>query len=366
MSTKRAIPLQRENEGLEEEFRAATRTNATAQAGIAIAVLLVMCYVAKLVLVTLIVSIFLAFMLEPIVIGLGHLRFPRPAGSFIAVLLLLAVAYFVSSWSYDRAVSFADDLPNYATQIRSALSHVRQKTSRLEQAKDKIIQSEPSGKSSAVPVKVLDGGSPLTRQIGAASTVAFALAFVPFLVYFMLTWHQHARQKTVKLFGSEHRASAHSALGEISSMMRTFIAGNFILGIFLSVCSMIVFAILHLPYFYFLGFISGFLSLIPYLGVILAIAAPALVGLGRLSSSGVLTVVIVVLALHIIAMNVLYPKLIGSRAQLNPLVVIIGLLVWGWMWGAMGLVLAIPIVAAIKIICDHVERLHTVGEWMGE
>lgn len=65
-------------------------------------------------------------------------------------------------------------------------------------------------------------------------------------------------------------------------------------------------------------------------------------------------------------MNVLYPKLIGSMAQLNPLVVVIALLVWGWMWGAMGLILAIPIAATIKIICDNVERLHSVGEWMGE
>src|SRR5205823_5435270 len=115
-------------------------------------------------------------------------------------------------------------------KIRSALSHLRQQTNRLEQTRDKIIKPEPSDKNSAVPVKVEDGG-PLMRQIGAVRAVAFTLAFVPFLVYFMLTWHPHARTRTVKLFRPEHRAAAHSALGEISSMMRTFIAGNFTLGI---------------------------------------------------------------------------------------------------------------------------------------
>jgi predicted PurR-regulated permease PerM len=134
MSTKRAIPLQPENAGLEEEFKAAARTNATAQAGIAIAVLLAICYVAKLVLVTLIVSVLIAFMLEPIVIGLGRLRLPRPAGSFIAVLLALAVAYAVSYWSYDRAASFSEELPNYATKIRSALSYLPTMTASANRA----------------------------------------------------------------------------------------------------------------------------------------------------------------------------------------------------------------------------------------
>jgi predicted PurR-regulated permease PerM len=182
----------------------------------------------------------------------------------------------------------------------------------------------------------------------------------------MLNWHRHARRKTVKLFSEENRATAHAALGEISSMMRTFIAGNFVIGVCLSLASMLLFAVLKLPYFYFLGFISGFLSMVPYLGVILAIVTPLIVGMGTLSSSGMLAIVVVLIVLHLLGMNVLYPKFIGSRAQLNPLVVTIALLVWGWMWGAIGLILAIPIASAVKIICDHVDRLHPVGEWMGE
>jgi predicted PurR-regulated permease PerM len=73
-----------------------------------------------------------------------------------------------------------------------------------------------------------------------------------------------------------------------------------------------------------------------------------------------------VLGLHLLAMNVLYPKILGSRLQLNPLVVTISLLLWGFIWGAMGLILAVPIMAAIKIICDHVNSLRPIGEWMGE
>ena len=80
----------------------------------------------------------------------------------------------------------------------------------------------------------------------------------------------------------------------------------------------------------------------------------------------ILTIVVVVLGLHLIALNVLYPKFLGNRLQLNPLAVTMALLVWAWLWGAAGLLLAVPITAAMKIIFDHVESLKPYGLWLGE
>ena len=77
-------------------------------------------------------------------------------------------------------------------------------------------------------------------------------------------------------------------------------------------------------------------------------------------------VVFAVLGTHLLAMNVLYPKLLGSRLRLNPLAVTITLLFWGWIWGAIGLVLAIPITGAIKIVFDHVESMKPYADWLGE
>jgi predicted PurR-regulated permease PerM len=128
----------------------------------------------------------------------------------------------------------------------------------------------------------------------------------------------------------------------------------------------VVFGILHLPFFYFVGFMSGFLSLIPYLGVLLAMAPPIFVGLGHMNAGDALAIVVTVVGLHLIALNVLYPKFLGNRLQLNPLAVTLALLVWGWLWGALGLLLAIPITAAMKIVFDHVESLKPYGVWLGE
>jgi predicted PurR-regulated permease PerM len=182
----------------------------------------------------------------------------------------------------------------------------------------------------------------------------------------MLTWQGHVRSATVMLFRMEHRNTAYATLGQISAMIRSFIVGNVVIGAFMAVLSVLFFGLMGLPYFYFVGIISGFLSLVPYLGVVLALLPPLLSAMGVASGAKVAAIVGVVLVLHLFALNVLYPKILGRRLQLNPLVVTIALLTWGWIWGAMGLILAVPIVGAIKIIFDHVDSLRPYGAWMGE
>jgi len=347
----------------EAVWAASFKWSAIAQAVIATGVILAICYFAKPVWVTLMISALIAFMLEPLVLLLTRYRTPRALASLLALLFLFGVIYAVGYFSYSRVTAFVNEVPHYASRIRSTFARFERQTKQLEQTREKMM---PKDEQTAVPVKVKDTSSLFVQAFGAAKEAAMTLGFIPFIVYFMLTWHQQGWLKTVRLFPPEDRDQVRDAMAAISAMMRTFIVGNFAIGIILSVASMIVFAFVGLPYFYFLGFISGFLSLVPYLGAILAVAVPLAAGLGVLNTTEMLVIVIAVTGLHVIGLNVLYPKIIGSRLELNPLVVIAGLLVWGWMWGAMGLILAIPMMAAVKIICDHVGSLQPIGEWMGD
>jgi predicted PurR-regulated permease PerM len=227
----------------------------------------------------------------------------------------------------------------------------------------------PDGPEDAKTVTVKQSSSwtdMVSRNASSVSELVPALTFIPFLVFFMLSWQDHVRSQTVMLFSMENRNSAYVMLGLIARMIRSFILGNFIIGVFLSVCSIAIFGMIGLPYFYFLGVISGFLSLIPYLGVMLALVPPLVADLGHLTTGIAFLVICAIIGLHLIAMNVLYPKILGKRLQLNPLAVTLALLFWGWLWGAMGLILAVPITGAAKIICDHIERLRPYGAWLGE
>jgi predicted PurR-regulated permease PerM len=134
----------------------------------------------------------------------------------------------------------------------------------------------------------------------------------------------------------------------------------------MSVLSVAIFWVLNIPFFYFIGFISGFLSLIPFMGVLLAVVPPLAVGVGQISSADAFVIVSFLVLLHVFALNVLYPKILGKRLQLNPLALTISLLFWGWMWGGIGLVLAIPITGTMKIIFDNVESMKPYAAWLGE
>jgi predicted PurR-regulated permease PerM len=328
---------------------------------IAIGVVLTLCYVAELVLVVLLVSMLLAFILAPIVDFLGRFRLPRGFSSLIAVLILLSLLYGITYASYNEAASFVQVLPKYSERVRANVMTFRERAELLNplrpSTQDKnIVQVQPSS-----PVTEL-----VTRGFGSLSQALFALTFAPFLIYFMLSWQQHARSATVMLFRMEHRHTAYITLGLISRMIRSFMVGNLLIGLFMATVSIAIFGALHLPFFLIVGAISGFLSLVPYLGIVLALAPPLMVGLGVFESQDLIALSLAVVALHFFALNVLYPKFLGNRMQLNPLAVTMALLFWGWLWGGMGLILAIPITAAAKIVFDHIESLKPWGDWLGE
>jgi predicted PurR-regulated permease PerM len=284
--------------------------------------------------------------------------------ALISVVMLLALLYGVTAASYNRALIFADNLPQYSQKIRSILQPFQKDAERLEKTSEAV--GEPDAPN-VMPVRQVQSWSEvLTHGAGTLTDIVLAASFIPFLAYFLLTWQSHARSATVMLFPLEHRHTAFVTLGLIGKMLQSFIVGNLLIGLLISTVSVAIFWLLNVPFFYFVGFLSGFLSLVPYLGIVLAMVPPILIGLGQLDAGNLVIVVFCVVGLHLFALNVLYPKLLGSRLKINPLAVTIALLFWGAVWGAVGLVLAIPITGAIKIVFDHVESMKPYAIWLGE
>lgn len=336
------------------------------QTVVAVAVVGTVLYFTKLVMVTLLVAILLAFILEPLVGFFQRMKIPREIGALLALIIFSACLAGVTYKFYSSAVSFAQDLPKYSGRIKAQIARLREKAQKLQNSTENVLPKNKNEPQTVVVQQQTNWSDFITRSLGTVGEIVLTVSFIPFLVYFMLTWQDHVRAATVMLFKMENRNTAYVTLGRISAMVRSFINGNLMVGLFMSFVSLGIFWYLHLPYFYFLGFISGFLSLIPYLGVVLAMAPPLITGIGQLHGGGMLTIVFTVLGLHMFSVNVLFPKFVGKRLQLNPLAVTIALMLWGWLWGAMGLILAVPITAGMKIIFDNVESLRAYGAWLGE
>jgi predicted PurR-regulated permease PerM len=192
------------------------------------------------------------------------------------------------------------------------------------------------------------------------------LSFVPFLVYFMLSWRDHINRSFLQFFRGEDRVIAARSLQGIAEMVRAFVVGNTLLGLVLAVLSSALFWAIHLPFPLLVGPLSGCMSLVPYVGLPLALIAPLFAALGVNKVTTYILVIVVVGMLHLIALNVLYPKIVGSRVHLNPLVVTISLMFWGYLWDAPGLLLAIPLTAGLKAVCDNVKELRPIGKFLGD
>jgi predicted PurR-regulated permease PerM len=322
-------------------------------------------YYGESVLAVMFFAILLSFMLSPVVQTLEYMHVPRTLAALVSVVVLLGVLYGITVASYNQAVIFSDNLPKYSEKIQSIIQPLQQKAEKLEKTGEVVGGTTES--SNVVQVRQVTSWSDvLTHGAVNLTDVLLAASFVPFLAYFFLTWQSHARTATVMLFPLHYRNTAFVTLGLIGKMLQSFIVGNLLIGLLISGVSVAIFGLLHVPFFYFVGFLSGFLSLVPYLGIVLAMVPPFLVGFGQLEASELVIVVFSVVGLHVFALNVLYPKLLGSRLRLNPLAVTIALLFWGSVWGAVGLLLAIPITGAIKIVFDHVDSMRPYAEWLGE
>jgi predicted PurR-regulated permease PerM len=348
------------------ERRRHARIQSGSLAVLAVGGVLTLMYMAKTILILTLVSVLIAFMLAPVVELCGRFHLPRPLGSAIAVLLMCLVLYGLFYISYNQADAFMTELPKYSGRIRAVLNQVRLRAERVQQTTRNVLPEEKIEKGTLTVRQTSSWLDDLTSGALGATQVLLMAAFVPFLVFFMLSWQAHVRSATVMLFDMENRNTAYVTLGLIAQMIRSFIVGNVIIGVILGISSTLAFWILGVPYFYVIGIISGIVSLLPYLGIVLAILPPVVVSMGALTAPGFAAIVSFVALSHVIALNVLYPKIIGRRLQLNPLAVTLALLFWGWLWGAMGLLLAVPLTAAIKIILDHVDGLRSWGNWLGE
>lgn len=338
MATTEQVPTSERTPDEEVELlRGSVQAGMVAQFVIAVAAAVGLIYLLKLVLVTVLVSALLAFALDPVVVVLSRVRVPRPAGSAIALVLLLALALSVTFFFYNRAVDFVEELPRFSASIRADIQKLQSQADKFENS-TRSLMPEDKGKR-PIPVQVQQAPG-LTKLISSGASqygdLALAVGFVPFLIYFMLTWKAHVHSATLAVFPKEKRLVAYRTIGRISEMVRSFIVGNLLVGLLNALASTAIFGYLHLPYFYFLGVISAFVGLVPYLGLFFALLAPLAAGMGVLTNSQLAIVFVAVITLHVLSMSVLYPKVIGRRLRLNPLAVALSLLFWAWIWGASG------------------------------
>ncbi|HTD24290.1 MAG TPA: AI-2E family transporter [Terriglobales bacterium] len=177
-------------------------------------------------------------------------------------------------------------------------------------------------------------------------------------MFFNLIRKEQMKQRLTISFG--HMIDVHQFMGRVTQMVRGFAAGNFIIGSAMATVTILVLLALKIQGAVILGIVSGFLSLIPFLGVILAVLVPTAAALLQFTTAGPFAIIfLTVVCLHIISANFLIPKIVGLRVNIGPVAATAGILFWGWLWGLMGILLAVPLTAFVKLVADcHPTLIH--------
>lgn len=348
-----------------EDVKVSARSNPS-QRIIAAAIVFAFLYFASEVVVTLLLAVLIAYFLDPAVSVFERIHVPRALGALVVLLAVTAgfvgVGYLVAL----RANQFLVAWPRYSSVLRHVTTAFDRQIASVEKGVEAISPPVEKGRTPLRPEEPPPVREWLLRGVGSLYSILIVATFVPFLVFFMLAAKPRIWKATIELFPDEHQDRVRSALDEVSMMLRSFVAGNALVAIILMLLSWGFFLWIHLDYPFLLGCVSGLLNLVPYLGAVLAWVPPFLIGLAQWNTIGpYFGVAAMVTFLHIVGLNVLMPAIVGRRVHLNALAVTASLLFWGWLWGAIGLILAIPIMATVKVICDHAEGWEPVGRWLG-
>src|ERR1700704_2504326 len=202
----------------------------------------------------------------------------------------------------------------------------------------------------------------IVRSIGSLYALFLEVTFVPFLVFFMMAAKREVWHGTLQLFPVSPRTQVKETLEDLRAVLRDYLAGMTMLTLMVIAASSIFFWWMGLDYPILTGIVSGLFNMVPYIGTVMAWMPAFLIGLAKWKTIGNFALIAVGLTtIHVLALNFVAPQLVGRRVRLNAVAITIALLFWGWVWGGMGLILAIPITATLRVICDHTDSWRPIG-----
>ncbi len=318
-----------------------------------VGLLTVFSYYASSICITVILAAFLAILFDPVVILLEKLHLPRGVAAAAVVLAGMGLIGLLGHALYGRATTFSEELPVYTAKIQQAIEPISRKIQKVQQSAGSLTNDvQPTKRVPEVRLQESPSWPAyLVRGAGSAWGVLIIAGVVPFLTFFMLCSKDQMATRMSALFGS--RIDSARFIATLNHMVRGFVVGNLIVGSVMAVATTLVLWGIGMKGAIALGIVSGLLNLVPFLGLIFSLALPIAAALLQFNTPGPFVIITVtILLLHVVSANLLIPKFIATRVSIGPVAATVGILFWGWLWGVMGLLLAVPLTALVKMVAD--------------
>ena len=336
---------------------------------------------AQAVIVPFILALLFFYALDPIVSWLSRRGIPRVLSSMLLILLLLGTGGSAIYMLGGQASAMVDRLPEAVKKVRTTMDSVRRApggaVAKVQQVAGELERTASNTGSKPVHgVTRVQIEEPLFRASDYLWTGSLGLLWfigqtltIIFLVFFLLASGDLYKRKLIEVVGprlSRQRLTLQ-ILDDIDHQIGRFLLIQAMTSTFIGLALGISLWLLGVNQAAVWGVTAGILNTIPYFGTIIVTSGLALASFlqfGRIEM--VLAVAGITLFVTSIDGLLLTPLLAGRLSRMNNLAVFISLLFWGWLWGPLGALLAVPIMMVMKSICDHIEALQPIGHLLGE
>jgi predicted PurR-regulated permease PerM len=314
-----------------------------------------------------VLAILLDFLLSPLVRALRRVGLPEPAGAGIVVLGLVAalgLGIYYLSGPTARYIALA---PQSIEQVRDRIGSMRGSMAQVTEAAEQVERATDVGESDAPEVEIK--GPSLTRQLfGGTTAFLSAATVIIFLTYFLLAVGDLFLQKLVAVLPQfKDKRVAVTIMRETEAQISLYLFTTTLINIGVGVVTGIVMYLLGMPNAVLWGVVAMVLNFVPYVGAVTNMVLLGLAAFVTFEDTGrALLVPGAFLVLNLIESNLVTPMIYGNRMRLNTVALFIGLVFWWYIWGVAGAILAVPMMAAFKIACDHIESLSPIGEFLGK
>lgn len=345
-------------------------------------------YKAQSFLIPLVIAIILSMVMLPVSKKLEQWKFSRGWAVFISDLLIIVFLAGMGFLLGLQIKSVAEDWPEYKQKLMPKLeqadSFIKEKTGISFQKKfeEKLNQSEGSSQNASESgtqknsqnegtQKESPNSGKIPSGIGQAISATFGVlgnALLVFVYIFFFMYYREKFSNSILMFFKEgDRKKVATTLDDFAKIAQSYMFGRFILILLLAILYAIGLTIIGIKHAIVISILAAFLSLLPYIGNIIGFLLAALMATLVEGGIGSLVGVTIVFSVtQFIESYFLEPFVIGHKVNLNPVLVIIGVVAGGALWGVAGMIIAIPVLGIFKIIFDKVPALHPVGYMLGE
>jgi predicted PurR-regulated permease PerM len=309
----------------------------------------------------------LSSLLAPIVRLFKRVRIPEPLSALFIILALLGIlSYGVYSLS-DPVAAWIHRAPQVLTDVRAKLQNFIQPVTQVQQTTKEIDKMTSLGKGEeapAVEIKKPGMGEVILRR---AKDLLLGGGVMLILLYFLLASGDLFLLKLVKILPTmEDKKIAVEIYRQIEKDVSTYLTVVTLIYIGFGCVIGSAMYLLGMPNPWLWGVMAAVLAYIPYLGALVGVSTVTVVAILTFDDIfRIFSVPIVYFTADTIQANLIFPMALGRRLALNPVVIFIWLIFCGWIWSITGALLAVPLLAIIKIIFDHIEQLAPIGEFLG-